>query len=66
MNTLLAHVLVQLVILGTIFAVLWWGLRTIAPPAPWYRAATVVLVLLTVIVLVNILLGLDGKQFIRW
>jgi heme A synthase len=63
-------------LLGSLFAlaiwalilwVLWWGLRKIALPEPWNKLATVVLVLLTVVIAINILFGLLGKQpFIRF
>lgn len=49
--------LFALVIWGIIFWVLWWGLRTIAPPEPWGKVATVILVLATVYVLVGLLMG---------
>ena len=62
----LLSALFQLAIWGCIIAVLWWGLRTIAPPEPWMKVGTVVLVLLTVLVLINILLGLDNRAFIKF
>jgi len=58
--------LVQLVIWGLILWILYWALGKIAPPEPFMKIGTVILVLLTVVVLVNILLGLDGRAFIRW
>jgi heme A synthase len=62
----LIHALVALVIWGIILWVLWWGLGRIAPPEPFMKIGTVVLVLLTVVVLINILLGIAGRPFIRW
>ena len=58
--------LVQLVIWGLILWILYWAFGKIAPPEPFMKIGTVILVLLTVVVLVNILLGLDGRAFIRW
>ena len=60
------HALLELVIWGLILWILYWALAKIAPPEPFMKIGTVVLVLLTVVVLVNILLGLDGRAFIRW
>lgn len=63
----LLNALVVLVIWGVIMWVLWWGLHKIAPPEPWLKVGTVILVIITVVVLVNILLGLTGHGgFIKW
>lgn len=62
----LVHALVVLVVWGVIMSVLWWGLNKINPGEPWNKAATVILVLITVVVLVNILLSLIGKPLIKW
>lgn len=62
----LLNVLFVLVIWGVILFVLWWGLHKIAPPEPWLKVGTVILVLVTVLVLVNILLGLVGHPLIAW
>lgn len=62
----LLNALVVLVIWGVILWVLWWGLHKIAPPEPWLKVGTVILVLITVVVLINILLGLAGHSFIKW
>jgi hypothetical protein len=58
--------LFTLVIWAIILYVLWWGLGKIAPGEPWMKIGTVVLVLITVVVLVNILLGLTGTHLIHW
>jgi hypothetical protein len=62
----LLNTLFVLVIWGIIVWVLWWALNKIAPPEPWMKIGTVILVLLTVVVLVNILLSLIGHPFISW
>lgn len=62
----LVNALVYLVIWGCILWVLYWGLNKIAPPQPWLKVGTVILVIITVVVLINILLGIAGKPFIRW
>lgn len=62
----LIHALVWLVIAALILYVCWWGLRTINPGEPWMKVGTVILVLLTVLIIVNILLSLIGKPLIRF
>ena len=62
----LIDALIQLVVWGLILWVLWWGLGKIAPPEPFMKIGTVILVLITVVVLINILLGIGGRAFIRF
>lgn len=54
----LLSALLWLVIVGLILYVCWWGLQKIGLPEPFNKIATVILVIVTVIVLVNFLLGL--------
>lgn len=58
--------LFEVVIWGVILYVLWWGLKEIAPGEPFMKIGTVILVILTVVVLINILLGINGHRFIVW
>jgi uncharacterized membrane protein YwzB len=53
----LFSLLITIVIVGLIFAVLWWGLREISLPEPFAKVAHVILVLAVVIFLVGILTG---------
>jgi hypothetical protein len=46
---------------GCVLYVLWWGLGKIGLPEPFGKIATVVLVVVTVIVLLNILFVLGGR-----
>lgn len=62
----LLNALLYVVIWGAIMWVLWWGLEKIAPQEPWKKVGNVALVLITVVVLVNILLGLVGRPIIQW
>lgn len=59
-------ILVYLVVWGLILAVLWWGIGRLGLPEPFGKVATVVLVILTVVVLLNLLLGLTGTPIVRW
>jgi uncharacterized membrane protein YwzB len=65
-GTALLSALVYLVICGLILYVLWWGLGKIGLPEPFNKIATVLLVLVTVVILINFLLGLGGSPLIRW
>ena len=62
----LMAILLQLVIFGLIAWVLWWGLAKIGLPEPFNKIATVILVVVIVIFLVNLLLGLGGHPLVRW
>ncbi len=62
----LLSALVYLVICGLILYVLWWALGKIGLPEPFNKIATVLLVLVTVVILINFLLGLGGTPLIRW
>jgi hypothetical protein len=65
-SSALIALLIQLVIFGLIMWVLWWGLAKIGLPEPFAKIATVVLVIITVLFLVNILLGLGGHPLVRY
>lgn len=62
----LISVLIYLVIWGLVLYVLWWGLGKLGLPEPFGKIATVVLVLLTVVVLLNLLFGFAGPPLISW
>ena len=62
----LIYVLEYLVIWGLILYVLWWALGKIAPPEPFMKIGTVVLVLLTVFVLINLLMGFTGTPLLNF
>lgn len=51
----------QLVVLGLIFYVLFWGLSKVNLPEPFNKILFVILVIIVVVVLVNILFGLSGN-----
>lgn len=50
-------VLLTLVIWGLIFWLFWWGLEKIAPPEPFNKVATFVLVLGSIVVVIGVLMG---------
>jgi len=62
----LIGILVYLVVWGLILWVLWWAIGAVGLPQPFAKIATVVLVLITVIVLLNLLFGFTGTPLFRW
>ena len=64
-STLFA-LLIELIIGGLILYVIWWGLGKIGLPPPFDKIATVIVVLVTVVFLINILLGLGGHPLVTW
>ena len=63
----LVHLLIWLIVIGLIFAVLWWGIAQIGLPEPFAKIAKAIIVIVAVLILVNFLLGLSGgAPVIRW
>jgi uncharacterized membrane protein YhdT len=61
----LLSVLLYLVVWGLVLYVLWWGIGRLGLPEPFSKVATVVLVVLTVVVLLNLLFGFVGTPLVR-
>lgn len=59
-------VVINLVVFGIIFYILWWAVGYMAIPDPFNKVIRAVLVLGAVIVVINALLSLVGKEFITW
>lgn len=59
-------VLVWVVVVGIIFWLLWWLLGYVGLPEPFNKVARVILALAAVLMLINALLTLVDKPFIRW
>lgn len=57
--------IVELIILGLIFGVLWWAWGMIGPkiPEPFNTIIVVLGVLLVVVILINFLMGVGGVTF---
>lgn len=55
-------IVVELIVAGIIFYLLWWALGRTAPPEPFRKVAEVILILLAVLVVVGILLTAVGGQ----
>ncbi len=65
-GSMLLSLLLQIIIAGLILYVCWWGLGKIGLPEPFNKIAVVVLVIITVIFLINLLMGLGGHPLINW
>ena len=62
----LLSLLIQVIVGGMIFGLLWWLLDVVALREPFAKFARVILVLAAVVFLVNILLGFTGHPLIYW
>lgn len=61
----LLSLLVNIVIIGLIFWVVWWALGKIALPEPFNKVIQVIIVLIVLVLVVNLLLGLSGTHLFR-
>ena len=59
----LIGLLVELVILGLVFYLVWWFIGYVGVPEPFNKVIRVVLGLIVLIVLLNLILGLGGASF---
>jgi len=57
------ELLIQLVILGLIFWVIWWFIGYVGIPEPFNKVLRVVVGLVALILVINILHGLTGSSF---
>ncbi len=62
----LLSIIVQLVIAGLIFWLLWWFLSFVGVPEPFNKVIRAVIGLVAVLFLINLLLGLGGTPLVRW
>lgn len=61
----LLSLLVQLVIAGLIFWLIWWFLDYVGVPEPFNKVVRVILGLVVLVYLINLLLGLSGRPLFR-
>lgn len=54
------QVVVQLVVAGCVFWLLWWLVNYINPPQPFLKIANVILAVLAVLVLIGLLVSFSG------
>lgn len=63
----LLGVIIWLIVAACVYFVIDWGLKQIALPDPFGKLARVILILVTVVLIVNALLGLTPNGgFLRW
>lgn len=55
-----------LIIVGAIFGLLWWLVQYMNLPQPFDKVANIGLAIAAVLFLINFLLSLVGKAFIKW
>jgi hypothetical protein len=55
-------IVVELIIAGIVFWLLWWLISYVAPPEPFRKTANVILAILAVLVVIGILLAAVGGQ----
>lgn len=65
-GSLLLTVLVQLVVAGLIFWLLYWFIGQVSLPEPFAKVIKVIMALAVVVFLINILMSLSGTPLIRW
>lgn len=59
------ELLIQLVVLGLIFWVIWWFIGYVGIPEPFNKVLRVVIGLVVLIVIINVLLGLTGTSLLN-
>ena len=60
----LMPLLIEIIIAGLIFYLLWWFIGYVGIPEPFNKVARVVIALVALIYLINLLLSLSGQGFI--
>jgi len=65
-GALLLPTLIQLVVAGLIFWLLYWFLSQVALPEPFAKVARVILALVVVVFLINLLMSIGGHPLVRW
>ena len=62
----LLGLLIEIIIVGLIFYLLWWLISYVGLPAPFDKVAKVILAVIAVLFLINVLLSLAGAPLFRW
>ena len=63
---LLVSMVLYIIVAGLIFWLLTWLINYVNPPEPFKKIATVVVVIVAVVMLINALMTLTGHPLIRW
>ncbi len=59
-------VLIWLIVIGLICWLVWWLIGYIGLPEPFNKVARVLVAVIAVVFLINALLSIAGRPFIRW
>ncbi len=62
----LLNAVIWIVVAALIYFVVMWGIDKIGIPEPFHKIAVALVVLVVVVLLINALLGIGGRPFIRW
>jgi len=65
-GAILLSFLIQIIVAGLIFGLIWWLISYIGLPAPFAKVVRVVLAVAAVLYLINAILSIFGTPFIRW
>lgn len=65
-GTAIIGALIWLLIMGVIFWLLHWLITYVGLPEPFAKVAYVILAIAAVVIVINVLLSIAGKPFIRW
>ncbi len=60
------HIIIQLVLAGVIFWLIWWFIGYVGIPEPFNKVIRVLIGLFVLIFLINLLLSLGGHPLFRW
>jgi hypothetical protein len=60
------NLVIQLVICGVIFSLIWWFVTWVGIPEPFLKVIKIVLGLVVLIFLINLLMSFSGHPMIKW
>lgn len=61
----LVSLIVWIIVIGSVFGLLWWLIGYVGLPEPFNKVARVALAVIAVLILINALLGLTGSAPFR-
>ncbi len=61
----LVQVVVWIIVIGSVFALLWWLIGYAGLPAPFDKFARIFLAVVAVLIIINFMLGLVGTPAFR-
>ena len=61
----LVSLIVWIIVIGSVFGLLWWLIGYVGLPEPFNKVARIALAVIAVLILINMLLGLTGSAPFR-